>query len=666
MNQVVREPSRSLMVGQADGHVPALWAFFRYHGVWAPGVRLFRRLSFQAKASIVSVAFLIPLVVLAWSFNARGLASLQFDDKEREGVRQGRALTGFVAAVAKWQGLARGDEGALGALQTDAEKALQSFETARHAPGAALADAASVQALQSAWQSLKSAAGNDVTGMRTLQDAAQARGLETLAQVVDASNLSLDPALGSYYLMDAVAVAAPDLVHQIVSVRERLLTLAGVAQLSQADMLALDREANALAGRLAQIATSMGKAGGEMPELGARERVAELQAHVQPLLTLAQARVGGAGEQGDAGQVRGLAAEALQAGGDFMAFAWPKLDDALSIRQSEVRRTSVMVNALTCVCVLMAGYLLFCFYRVTRGGMEEVRFHLQAMTQGDLTTYPKPWGQDEAASLMLTLSSMQQSLRVVVHDVRAAAEMIVHSSSEIAAGSLDLSGRTERTASSLQASASSMDGIASAVQQTASHAVEAADLAKGNAQVAQEGGEVIGNVVTTMHGIQDSSRRIADIISVIDGIAFQTNILALNAAVEAARAGEQGRGFAVVAGEVRALAQRSASAAREIKTLIEDSVGKVASGSEVVQSAGQTMNGILGNARRMDDLLAQISAAAMSQSTGVGDIGRSVQDLDRVTQENAALVEETAAAAESLRNQAEGLVKAVGAFKLPA
>ena len=318
------------------------------------------------------------------------------------------------------------------------------------------------------------------------------------------------------------------------------------------------------------------------------------------------------------------------------------------------------------VALLIASYLFLSFYRVMDGGLKETRRHLRAMTDGDLTTSPFPWGNDEAAQLMFELRAMQESLRKIVTSVRGSSESMVHASSEIASASMDLSARTEQTAANLEQSAASMEEISSTVKHTADNVRQAAALAADNSKAAVRGGAVIAEVVSTMDDINSSSKKIGDIIGVIDGIAFQTNILALNAAVEAARAGEQGRGFAVVATEVRSLAQRSAQAAKEIKTLISASVEKVDSGSKVVKDAGGTMQELVVNARRMNDLLAEISTAASEQSSGVSQVGAAVNELDRMTQQNAALVEETAAAASALKDQAIGLANEVDRFKLPA
>jgi methyl-accepting chemotaxis protein len=288
----------------------------------------------------------------------------------------------------------------------------------------------------------------------------------------------------------------------------------------------------------------------------------------------------------------------------------------------------------------------------------------RAVAAGDLSQRIDSDGRNETAALLAALRDMQAALARVVLDVRRNAESVATASSQISQGNHDLSSRTEQQASALQQTAASMEQLASTVKQNADNAQQGNQLALSASQVAAQGGKVVGQVVQTMKGINDSSRKIADIISTIDGIAFQTNILALNAAVEAARAGEQGRGFAVVAGEVRTLAQRSAEAAKQIKALITASVERVEQGSALVDRAGVTMSEVVQSIKRVTDLMGEISAASAEQSAGVGQIGEAVQQMDRTTQQNAALVEQSAAAAESLKGQAQQLVQAVAVFKL--
>ena len=288
----------------------------------------------------------------------------------------------------------------------------------------------------------------------------------------------------------------------------------------------------------------------------------------------------------------------------------------------------------------------------------------QKFAQGDFTVHINDMGKSELGQLNLALRNMQQSLVNLVRNIQSGSQQVANASAEIASGNHDLSARTESQASSLEETASSMEELGATVRQNADNARTANQLAQSASTVAARGGEVVAQVVDTMKGINDSSRKISDIISVIDGIAFQTNILALNAAVEAARAGEQGRGFAVVAGEVRSLAQRSAEAAKEIKTLISASVDRVELGSKLVDEAGNTMQEVVASIRRVTDIMGEISAASTEQSMGVSQVGEAVTQMDQVTQQNAALVEEMAAAASSLKNQAEELLNTVNVLKV--
>ena len=382
------------------------------------------------------------------------------------------------------------------------------------------------------------------------------------------------------------------------------------------------------------------------------------------------------------------AAQALQAG---------KTDEALKIYEEKISsiapRMQPVINSLIAlqtriakeeytagvarynttlvvsISAIVAGVLFALLFglalvRSLSHALQQAIGAANAVAQGDLSQPIKVQGKDEVAQLLHALATMQDKLIEVVGRVREGSESLSTASAEIAQGNHDLSARTEQQASALEETAASMEELSATVKQNADSARQANQLALNASTVAVRGGDVVAQVVHTMKEINDSSNKITDIIQVIDGIAFQTNILALNAAVEAARAGEQGRGFAVVASEVRSLAGRSAAAAKEIKSLINASVERVAQGRAQVDQAGATMTEVVGSIRRVTDLMGEISAASSEQSAGVSQVGEAVTQMDQVTQQNAALVEEMAAAASSLKSQAQELVSTVAVFKL--
>ena len=332
--------------------------------------------------------------------------------------------------------------------------------------------------------------------------------------------------------------------------------------------------------------------------------------------------------------------------------------------KDKLRSTNLLLALLALSIAAVAVGLSWLAQKKVIEEMRRAASIAAEVASGNLTVDTSTTRTDEVGDLLRALAAMQASLSAVVSRVRQGSESVATASAEISQGNSDLSARTEQQASALEQTAASMEELSSTVKQNADNARQGNQLAQSASTVAVRGGEVVGQVVQTMKGINDASRKIADIIGVIDGIAFQTNILALNAAVEAARAGEQGRGFAVVAGEVRSLAQRSAEAAREIKALIGNSVDKVETGSRLVTDAGSTMNENVASVQRVTDIIGEITAASSEQSAGLGTINVSVVQLDQMTQQNAALVEESAAAAESLRDQAGRLAGLVATFNL--
>ncbi|MDM5180345.1 methyl-accepting chemotaxis protein [Massilia sp. DJPM01] len=361
------------------------------------------------------------------------------------------------------------------------------------------------------------------------------------------------------------------------------------------------------------------------------------------------------------------ALDALQTSITALAASQKRLAEAASAAVEEsiagARTMMLWQGALGLLIGVLAGWWIT--RSITLPINDAVRV-ARTVAAGDLSARIAPGSSSETGQLLHALGDMNAGLRDIVSQVRSGTDAIATASSQIASGNLDLSARTEQQASSLEETASSMEQLTSTVKQNADNARQANQLAISASHVAVQGGSVVAQVVDTMGSINESSRKIVDIISVIESIAFQTNILALNAAVEAARAGEQGRGFAVVASEVRNLAQRSAAAAKEIKMLIDDSVDKVAQGSELVDRAGSTMQAIVTSIKSVADMMGEITAASVEQTAGIEQINRAITQMDEVTQQNAALVEEAAAAAGALQDQAGTLAGVVSVFKLPA
>ena len=339
-----------------------------------------------------------------------------------------------------------------------------------------------------------------------------------------------------------------------------------------------------------------------------------------------------------------------------------QLDLQLTQEVRAQRRQMLLMVALQLVCLAVSIVLALAFVRSMTQPLARAVRMAQAIAEGDLGGPDQEVDNNEVGELVGAQQQMRARLRLLVEQVRRGADSVALASAEIAQGNQDLSSRTESQASALEQTAASMEQLSATVRHNADNAAQASQQAHSARDVAVQGGDVVSRMVQTMQGINESSRRIADIISVIDGIAFQTNILALNAAVEAARAGEQGRGFAVVAGEVRSLAQRSASAAKEIKTLIETSVSRIGEGNTLAQQVGGTMQEVVTSIQKVNQIVSAISSASQEQASGVGQVGEAVTQMDHATQQNAALVEEMAAAASSLHMQGKELVHAVSVF----
>ncbi|MFC3686107.1 methyl-accepting chemotaxis protein [Hydrogenophaga luteola] len=429
-----------------------------------------------------------------------------------------------------------------------------------------------------------------------------------------------------------------------------------------------DRWTAAIAGVQKQLGDLLGSASEkEMPLLN--ESVSRLEAYEKATKQIVLQVEDGAYDNGTtADKMLGQAKEQMRLmEASLLGLAKVLDEDAAEARtareQGVQQAMMISLGVLVAVAALLVPFVWLNMRSICTP-LDRARELASAIAQGDLTRHVDNHGRDETAAMLASLQSMQASLQAAVKQVRQASDSIDTASAEIASGNQDLSNRTEQAASNLQQTAASMEQLTSTVRNSADAARQANQLAASASEIAVRGGQVVDQVVHTMQEIHQSSQKINDIIGVIDGIAFQTNILALNAAVEAARAGEQGRGFAVVAAEVRNLAQRSAEAAKEIKGLISASVDKVETGSRLVGDAGQTMGEVVGSIRRVTDIVGEISAAAGEQSDGIGQVNVAVTQLDQMTQQNAALVEESAAAAQSLKDQAAVLTRTVQVFRV--
>jgi len=646
------------------GHTPG--------GIWAPGDHLMGAVNFPLKALFIAVAFLVPLAWLSWSFYASKSANIEFSAKELLGVEYNRSAYKVLRASfdARRDATAQAVTGTAPPSLAESRNKLKSAQDALALSeaklGAELGTAKTVAAMKAAAQTAYATSGDPAKVFDAHSQHIQAV-LAVLFQSTDGSNLTLDPDIDSYYLMDAVYFRLPEITEATATLRGlgNGVLLKGSADAETLSTLA----SQSTIGRYLFGAMEAGlpKSYAMTPELKAKVREDEALKATDAFFKLAKSSVVDQLNPAVAkdGSYLNGANQALEAQFQLADRLANELEGLLHKRIHGMTSERTWITVVLVLGVLLASYLFYCFYRVTTGGLRQVAGHLEQMSQGDFSHVPgQPWASDETARLLIRLTETYAALHGLIRKVRHGARELHTASNEIAAASSDLAGRTEASAAALEQQASAMEEIGSTVGNTANLAQEASAFSDRNAHVAVEAGSTIQKVVSTMQDIHSSSAKINDIIGVIDGIAFQTNILALNAAVEAARAGEAGRGFAVVATEVRNLAQRSAGAAREIKGLISTSVEKIDGGTRVVQSAGDIMHQVVENARQVNTFLVEIATSAKEQASGVEQVGQSIQELDRGTQQNAALVEQTTSAASALRAQADRLQDEIRNFKV--
>ena len=639
--------------------------------LWSPAAALMRRFRFPVKMALISAAFMLPVLWLLANFLQAEREDLGFVTREREGLTYAQALFPALEAADQWRYAARrvalgGGADELAQARAAFDSRWQDLQAVQGQLGGRLDTAQAWGGAEQALQQASAQGSGDAQAIYEAMTGLSRSLTDLLGVVTDHSGLALDPEMGSYYLVSGTLLHAPGIIRRTGELRGLAGSALRAGRIEPAQALRLTELQAVLAHELVAAREDMDKARAVLGPAGQGLVMESFEATQAYLASLrAQFPPGQIELQGAAGPLIEQANQLLVTQHRQVRQNLKVLDAELAAREGRLWTSLWLALGVTALSLLLVTYLAMGFYRSMFGGFKALRRHLMAISMGDLRAQIDGKGRDEVSDLLREVGYMQHSLRETVRQVQGASDAVVSASGEIAAGTRDLASRTEAAAAALEQSSAALEQTTSSMDHTAESARQAAQIAIDNARVATHGGTVMQDVVQTMERIQGSSRRINDIIGVIDGIAFQTNILALNAAVEAARAGEQGRGFAVVAGEVRSLAQRSAEAAKEIRQLIVDSVSDVDSGMGVVRDAGAAMQEIVQHAHQVRQLLDDVANGAREQSMGIGQIGQAVQDLDRNTQANAALVDQTATAAAAQRSAAVRMAAQVDEFRLP-
>ena len=635
-----------------------------------------RNLRFAHKFLVIGLLVALMLIVPTIGFVRADLDKVDTAQGEVGGLVPIQSVLKLTQLTQQDRGLSAavlsGSEAQVAALQAKEAQVSEGLAQAQAAVNT-MGDAkltASLEAIAEGWKSLSAAVGGrtlDAPASFARHTALVAAELDLIDDIVNTSGISLDPSASSYFLQASVLGQMPQVAESMGQMRARGSTILTHGSATAEEKVYMETLAITARAHMQSAHKALELAMVADPEVQSMMGDASAKA-VQATdlgLQLAEDKIGKAQSYGfPVAEYFAAMTQTIDAQYALIDLGFGGLRKQLTETASNARMDMLRGLLLIALATALAAWLMLAISRTTTRSVAMAVRVTHAVAQGDLTVRIDAHGRDEIGALLKALGAMQQSLIQVVSAVRSGARAVADASAEMSQGNADMSARTESQASTLEQTAASMEELNGTVKHNADSAHQANQLALNASTVAAQGGAVVGQVVQTMKGINEASRRIAEIIGVIDSIAFQTNILALNAAVEAARAGEQGRGFAVVASEVRSLAGRSAEAAREIKNLINASVERVDQGSALVDQAGSTMDEVVGAIKRVTDLMGEISSASKEQALGVSQVGEAVAQMDQVTQQNAALVEEMAAAASALNGQAHDLVQVVEQFHL--